>query len=200
MAHIKRKYIDKHWFVFILRGGIAVVLGCLLLFGGLINLRDINIMISVFLLVMGAVDALGALYNASKKRGWVNSVFDAIVDIMAALAILIFSKDALVTTLIIIAVYTLVSGIIDIFHAFLSTVDPTDRFIRIIAGGAGCIIGFAILNSGPLELMAFMRFFGSYMLIVGIASLIYGVHNRSQNIEDKIARREVVRKPNKKNK
>ena len=33
------------------------------------------------------------------------------------------------------------------------------------------------------------------MLVVGVTSMIYGVHNRSQAIEDKIARKQARKKP-----
>lgn len=191
MAHINRRFIDKHWFVFIIRGLMAAVFGFLALFSTTTELEVINSVIVVFLLLMGIVDSVSALYASVKKHGWFNSVIDALVDVAAALSLLFFAKDNLVTTLVIIAVYTIVSGLIDIFHGFLSTVDPTDRFIRVLAGVVGCIIGIVILNAGEFELTTFVRFFGVYMLIVGVTSLVYGVHNRSQNIEDKIARRQV---------
>ena len=128
-------------------------------------------------------------YNSSRRRGWINSIIDAAIDIVAAVTLLFFAKD-LVTSVIILSVYTLASGIIDVFHGFLSTVDPTDRFIRIMAGACGCIIGIVILNAGSFEITTFARFFGAYMLIVGVTSSIYGVHNRAQNIEDKVARKQ----------
>ncbi|MBQ6460877.1 DUF308 domain-containing protein [Candidatus Saccharibacteria bacterium] len=194
MARINRKYIDKHWIVFVLRGGLALIFGCLALFGALTNLESVIAMVSVFLLAMGIVDSVSALYSSTKKHGWINSVIDALIDVVAAVALLFFAKSDLIASLIIIASYTFVSGIIDIFHGFLSTVDPTDRFIRALAGIMGCVVGFVILNAGNFELMTFIRFFGVYMLIVGVTSMIYGVHNRSQNIEDKIARSESAKK------
>ena len=194
MAKINRRFIDKHWLVFIVRGGLAMIFGFLLLFGGLTNLESVVATISILLLVMGIIDATSALYNSSKKHGWVNSVIDALIDVVAALALLFYAKNDLVNSLIIIAAYTFISGIIDVFHGFLSTVDPTDRFIRILAGVVGCVMGFVILNAGSFELMTFIRFFGVYLLIVGITSMIYGVHNRSQNMEDKIARSEAAKK------
>ena len=107
-------------------------------------------------------------------------------------------------SLIAIAVYTIISGVIDIFHGFLSTVDPTDRFIRVLAGILGCVMGAVIINAGDFDIMTFIRFFGAYMLIVGVTSMIYGVHNRAQEVEDKIARKESrqksVRKTSKKSK
>ena len=190
MAHINRRYIDKHWFMFILRGGMAGVFGLLVLFGGLNNLEGVIAMISIFLLLMGIVDSAGALYNSTKKRGWATSIIDAVIDVMAALSLIFFAQGNLVMSLIIISAYVVISGIIDLFHGFLSTVDPTDRFIRVLAGVVGCIMGAVILNAGSFEIMTFIRFFGVYMIVVGITSMIYGVHNRAQGIEDKVARKE----------
>lgn len=190
MAHINRKYIDKHWIVFVIRGVLAGIFGLLILFGGLDNIEIVVSTISVFLLLMGIVDSVSALYNSTKKRGWLTSVIDAAVDVLTALALLFFAKSDLISSLVILSVYTIVSGIIDIFHGFISTVDPTDRFIRVLAGVCGCVMGAVILNAGSFEVMTFIRFFGVYMLIVSITSMIYGVHNRAQNIEDKIARKQ----------
>ena len=194
MAKINRRFIDKHWFVFLIRGGFAMIFGFLMLFGGLDNLETVVATISVFLLVMGIIDATSALYNSTKKHGWFNSIIDAMIDVVAALALLFFAKSNLVASLIVISTYTFISGIIDVFHGFVSTVDPTDRFIRVLVGIVGCVIGFVILNAGSFEVMTFIRFFGTYLLIVGVTSMIYGVHNRAQNNEDKIARSQAVRK------
>lgn len=197
MAHINRRFIDKHWLVFIIRGGFAAIFGALALFG-MMEVSQVIVLVSIFLLFMGIVDSVSALYASTKKHGWFNSVIDAVVDIAAAVALLLWGKDDLTFCTVVLAVYTVVSGLIDIFHGFLSTVDPTDRFIRILAGAVGCVLGVVILNAGGFEISTFIRFFGAYLLVVGITSLIYGVHNRAQNIEDKVARKETRKKTAKK--
>lgn len=194
MAKINRKYIDKHWLVFLVRGAMAIIFGCIVLFSGLSDINTVISMVSVFLLLMGIIDSVGAIYSSANKHGWVTSVIDALIDVIAAGLLLFSAQDNLVLSLIIIASYTLLSGIIDLFHGFLSTVDPTDRFIRVVAGGCGCVMSAVILNAGNLEIMTFIRFFGAYLLIVGITSAIYGAHNRAQEIEDKIARSQAARK------
>lgn len=200
MAKINRRYIDKHWLVFLVRGAVAAIFGCFALFRGSVGISDTVAVLGVFLLFMGIIDSVGALYCSSKKHGWVNAIVDALVDVVAAMALLFFAKDDLTNCVIIISVYTIVSGVIDIIHGVVSTVDPTDKFIRTLAGICGCIIGAVILNAGDFEVTTFVRFFGAYMLIVGITSLIYGVHNRSQNIEDKIARKLSYKKTSKNHK
>ena len=197
MAKINRRYIDKHWLVFLIRGAVAAMFGCFALFRGSVGISDTVAVLGVFLLFMGIIDSVGALYSSSKKHGWINAIVDALVDVVAAVALLFFAKDDLTNCVIIISVYTIVSGVIDIIHGVVSTVDPTDKFIRTLAGICGCIIGAVILNAGDFEVTTFVRFFGAYMLIVGVTSLIYGVHNRSQNIEDKIARKLSYKKTNK---
>lgn len=194
MAKINRKYIDKHWIVFIIRGLMAGIFGALLLFGGMDQIANVITEISVFLLMMGIIDSVSALYNSTKKRGWINSVIDAGIDVVAAVALLFFAKNDLSISVLILSIYTTISGVIDLFHGFVSTVDPTDRFIRVLAGACGCVIGITILNAGKFEITTFARFFGAYMLIVGVTSAIYGVHNRAQNIEDKIARKQARKK------
>ena len=198
MAHINRRYIDKHWTVFIVRGVLAGIFGFFLLFGGIANIELVISIISVFLLLMGIVDSVSALYSSIKKHGWLNSIIDAVVDVLAAIMLLFFARGDLVFSLIIISVYTIVSGLIDIFHGFLSTVDPTDRFTRVLTGVCGCVMGAVIINAGSFEITTFIRFFGVYMLIVGLTSLIYGAHNRNQEIEDNVARKESRRKTTKK--
>ena len=151
-------------------------------------------MILIILLSLVIFSTANAIYAEDKEY----SIIDALIDVIAALALLFFAKSDLVMSLIIISVYVFVSGIIDLFHGFLSTVDPTDRFIRLLAGVLGCIMGVVIINAGSFEVMTFIRFFGVYMIIVGVTSMIYGVHNRSQNIEDKVARKENKRKSTRK--
>lgn len=200
MAHINRRFIDKHWFVFIIRGVMAAGFGLLALFGAMEDFEMVIAVVAVFLLLMGIVDSVSALYASVKKHGWINSVIDALIDIAAALSLLFLAKNNIVTGLVIIAIYTIISGVVDIFHGFLSTVDPTDRFIRVLAGVLGCIMGIVIINAGEFEMSTFVRFFGAYMLIVGVTSLIYGVHNRAQDAEDKVARSQALRGKKKKSK
>lgn len=183
MSKINLRYIDKHWLVYVMRGCLAALFGLLMLFNCIIDTGSIATPIGVFLLCMGAIDAVSAIYSSNKRHGWINSIIDSMIDVIAALVLLFIGRDSLIACVVILAVYTLISGIVDLVHGFISTVDPTDRFIHVLIGVAGCVIGVVILNAGAFDVNEFFRFFGTYVILVGVTSLIYGVHNRAQLIE-----------------
>lgn len=182
MTKNERGYIDKHWMVFIARGVLAVLFGLLMIFNYNLGLEVLMIPICVFLLTMGAIDATNAVFNADKKRDWINCVVDAVIDVVATIILLAAGQNDLIAEIMVLAVYMVGSGVVDLCHAMLAHEDRTDRFIRLLIGAIGVVIGVVALNAGKFEMIEFFRFFGTYVLMVGITSLIYGVHNRDQSL------------------
>lgn len=185
---IKRKYIDSHWLVFMFQGAIALLFGCLTLFTNSESATGLMPMVGIFLLALSVVEFANSLYRSRHRQGWLVAVLVALFDAAFGLAVLFTASKTMVWHLSIISAYTVLRGIFELFIGFRTTVDPTDRFIWSLSGVAGIIFGLAIFNSGHLENIEFLRFFGAYMMILGTASLIYGIHNREQGIEDREAR------------
>ncbi len=193
MAHIKRKYIDSHWLVFIFQGAIALFFGCLTLFTSDDSSRALMPIIGIFLLALAVVEFANSLYRSRRREGWLVATLVAVFDAAFGLALLFVSNREMVWHLSLLAAYTLIRGVFEITIGFRTTVDPTDRFIWVLCGVCGAVFGFVIFNSGHLANIDFVRFFGAYMLILGNSSLIYGVHNREQGIEDREARSEAIK-------
>lgn len=193
MAHINRRYIDSHWLIFALRGILALIFGWITLFHSNNSFASIIALVGVFLLSLSIIEFTNALHRAHKKTGWTVSVLIALVDVTAALLLLFTLNQDLAWHLIIIASYTLLRGIFEILIGFRTTVDPTDRFIWVLTGICGAVMGIVIFNAGALSSTTFIRFFGAYLLVLGISSLIYGIHNHSQKIEDRVARSEAAK-------
>ena len=186
MAHINRKYIDSHWLLFITRGLVALAFGAITLFNMRRDLPYMIIMVGIFLLSFSIIEFVNALYRARQKTGWGISISLAIIDAVVALALLFTTTQDSTWHLYIIAAYTFMRGFFEIAAGFRATIDPTDLFTWVFSGMFGAIMGIFIFNSREY----FVRFFGVYLLIIGTCSLFYGVHNRAQKIEDRIARRE----------
>lgn len=182
MTKTERGYIDKHWMVFIARGALALLIGLLMLFNYGMDLAVLTVPLCVFLLAIGAVDAANAIFNADKKHDWINCVVDSVIDVATSVLLLLLGQNDIVAGIVILATYTVISGLVDLTHAFLAREDRTDRFIRLLIGALGVVIGIVIFNAGKFEISTFLRFFGTYILMVGVTSIIYGVHNRDQSL------------------
>lgn len=190
MAHIKRSYIDSHWLVFIFQGAIALLFGCLTLFTSDESSSGVIPTIGIFLLALAVVEFANSLYRSHQREGWLVATLVALFDAAFGLALLFSTNQGMVWHLSLVSAYTVLRGIFEILIGFRTTVDPTDRFIWALCGLCGLVFGLVIFNSGHLTNVTFIRFFGAYVLILGVASLIYGVHNREQSIEDRAARSE----------
>ena len=193
MAHIKRKYIDSHWLIFFIKGILAILFGWIALFNSGNNITNILSLISIFLLCLSIIEFTNALHRATNNHGWFVSVFIAIIDALVALSLLFTLEQNVAWHLLIIAAYTLIRGICEIVMGFRTTVDPTDRFIWVVCGICGAIMGIVNFNSGNFSVSYFIRFFGAYLLVLGVSCLVYSAHNRNQKIEDHEARLEAAK-------
>lgn len=69
MAHIKRKYIDSHWLVFIFQGAIALFFGCLTLFTSSESPSTITPIICIALLALAVVEFANSLHRSHNRQG-----------------------------------------------------------------------------------------------------------------------------------
>ncbi len=198
MAHIKRKYIDSHWAVFIVQGVVMLLFGCLTLFTSNSNSASLIPVIGVSLVALAIVEFANSIYRSFTQQGWVVSTLVAVYDAVFGIAIMFLINESMAWHLGLLAAYTLIRGIFELLIGTRTTVDPTDRFIWVLCGLCGIVFSVVIFNSGHLANVDFVRFFGAYMLILGVSSLIYSVHNRDQQREDREARREVAKEARKK--
>lgn len=176
----KRKYIDSHWLVFIFQGIVALFFGCLTLFTSNNSSFGVIPVIGVALLALAVVEFANSLQRTRSNHGWLVATLVAVFDAAFGITLIIASDQDAIWHLCLLASYTVFRGIFELILGFRTTVDPTDRFIWVLCGLCGIVFGIVILNSGHLPGVDFIRFFGAYLLIFGVCSLIYGKHNRTQ--------------------
>lgn len=189
MARIKRRYIDSHWLIFAAEGVIALLCGWYVMFANGQDTIALVVTVGVMLLALGIMEIVNVIHRERAQVTWGISLAAAVVEIAIGLLLLFTSQQNLVWHMIVLAVYTFVRGACELLLAFRSIDDRTDKFIWGLCGVCGVILGFVILNSGHLAAGTFVKVFASYLVILGVGNLLYGVHNRSQKLEDQEARR-----------
>ena len=180
---IKRKYIDSHWLIFALQGVLALLFGWYALFTNLNSFEAIIVIAGTVLLGLGIIEMLNLLTRTHLKETWGLSLLMAVLEIATAFTMLFAKDQNAIWHLAIIGLYTITRGILEIFIGLGSVDDLTDRFIWVLTGISGCIIGIVVVNAGHLGNLPFIKYFGSYMMIFGISNLIYAIHNKEQKHE-----------------
>lgn len=185
----KRKYIDSHWLVFAMHGVIGLVFGLYIIsaslqvttVNSLVTSQMLVNIVAIALLALGVIELLNMFYRSHKQETWGLSVVVAFLEIAAAFGLLFTQGQDIVWHLAIIAGYTVLRGVFEVLIGLRAIDDMTDKFIWIVCGICGIVLGFVILNSGRFDNAAtFLQFFGAYMMVFGLGNLIYGVHNLNQ--------------------
>lgn len=188
MSKIQRKYIDSHWLVFGVEGVVALIFGWFVLFSSSQDTTFLVATVSCMLLILGLIELFNVLHREHFRRTWGFSAVIAVFELVTALVLFTSLTQNPAIAMTILSIYALVRGVFEILIALRSVDDSTDRFIWLLCGICGIIFAFIVFNSGHFTPGTFVKFFGSYLMIIGLSNLIYGVHNRDQKEEDRIAR------------
>lgn len=191
---IKKKYVDSHWLVFAFQGILALLFGCFAVFTGVKDTVSLVAIVGSTLLGLGVIELFNLLYRTHARETWGLSLAVAVIEVVVAMLLLFTLSQNIALHLAIISVYTLIRGVFEILIGLKSVDDATDKAIWVISGICGAVLGFVIFNSGSVRVQAFIQFFGVYMLIFGLANLIYGVHNNDQSRELSAQRKAIATK------
>lgn len=194
----KRKYIESHWLVYAFQGVVSLLFGWYVMFTGNQDIFSLVSIVASTLLCLGIIEAFNLLHRKHFGGSLIVSLLMAVSEVAIAMLLFFSLNQNLVWQLVLIAVYTMGRGVLEIILAFTSVTDKTDKFMWIVCGICGSVIGVVILNSGSfVDSTTFVKFFGTYMMIYGITNLIYGIHNKNElkeQIEEKAERRRLMQK------
>ena len=185
-----RKFIETHWLFYAFQGVISILFGAYLLFTNITAISTLTGIIGVSLLCLGVIEVFSIMYRRHYGKSLILSIALSVFEVVIAFMLLFMQDYNMAWILSLLAIYTIVRGVLEIVLGFSAITDKTDRFMWISCGVCGAIIGIVILNSGGFaDQTTFIRFFSAYMMIYGVTNLIYGVHNKNELAEQKEARK-----------
>ena len=185
-----RKFIETHWLFYAFQGVISILFGAYLLFTNITAISTLTGIIGVSLLCLGVIEVFSIMYRKHYGKSLILSIALSVFEVVIAFMLLFMQDYNMAWILSLLAIYTIVRGVLEIVLGFSAITDKTDRFMWISCGVCGAIIGIVILNSGGFaDQTTSIRFFSAYMMIYGVTNLIYGVHNKNELAEQKEARK-----------
>ncbi len=182
----KRKYIESHWGVFVLKGIVSLVAGFYMMFT---SRQDVDFLIQVVgwvMLALAVIEVANVVYRKRRSHNLAFPLALGIVEMIMSVALLytvrpdLSLSQLLPIRLTMLAVYVLAASIITIVMGFKSFDNLTDRFMWVVNGMLGCILGFVLFTSGNISDLAHIMLFGTYLLVNGLTDLFYGIHSKDE--------------------
>ncbi|MDR2063472.1 MAG: DUF308 domain-containing protein [Candidatus Nomurabacteria bacterium] len=190
MRAIFKQYVETHWWAFLLEGVVAGGFGLFALFNNIKEIHTLAIIVSIVLMFMGALEVLRSLMAIKTQKDWGLSLFIALAEVAVGAFVLLNRNGEVEYLVVAISAYMIARGIFDCLVALISFTFHIDRFMWVLSGIVGTVLGFVALASGDYDGSSVFWILGSYMLVFGVTDMIYAIHARFvlKDIEETIKR------------
>ncbi|MDY6867852.1 MAG: HdeD family acid-resistance protein [Chloroflexota bacterium] len=178
--------IVRNWWVFLVRGLLAVIFGVLALIWPEITLITLMILFGIFVLMEGILNLVIGVATSDTNRRWWVTLIEGILDIVIAILTFVWPDITAVVLLYFIAAWALLSGVLEIILA-IRIRQMIEREWAMILGGILSIIFSVLLFVFPSEgAISLLMLIGIYSIIIGILFVILGFRIRKFGREDQI--------------
>ncbi|HVT00631.1 MAG TPA: DUF308 domain-containing protein [Patescibacteria group bacterium] len=159
--------LSKYWSGVMIRGIIAILFGLVALFAPTLALEFLVLLFGAFALVDGVV---AFFLGMSAKSGIL--MLEGIVGVLVGLYIFFFTGPAVLIFLLLIAVWAIVTGILEIMAGITIRKHLDDEIFLLIVGVISVIFGFWVYTNPIASAIAISWAIGVYAIIFGIFLLL----------------------------
>lgn len=171
--------MKPNWNWLIARGIFGIVFGLLAFIWPATALIAVSVLFAVYVLVAGAMSVMAAFDQYRSHQKWMLLGLQGIVGIVAGIAALFYPGIALFSLIVLIALWAMVSGIVELALAFSAREFVGHPVWLGLAGLASILFGGAVL-AWPLNGISFLvAFIGAYAVINGILFITWGIRHKT---------------------
>jgi uncharacterized membrane protein HdeD (DUF308 family) len=168
-----------NWWLLALRGLVAVLFGVLAFVWPGITLITLVWLFGAFALVNGLLSLVLAAKAPKGYPRFGSLIFGGLLGILAGLVTFVMPGITALGLLILIAVWALVTGILEIIAAIKLRKIITNEWLLILAGIASVAFGVILLLRPAAGALALIWWFGAWALIFGILMIVLAFRMRS---------------------
>ena len=172
--------LARNWFWFQIRGIFTLVFGALAVFWPEITLLALVLLFGVYAIVDGvAAIAMGG--RRASGRGWMIAI--GVLGVVAGLVALVWPGITALALLYVIAFWALVLGLSNIVNGFGIKGDSGGRWMFILSGLAGVLLGVLLLFQPGRGALALVATIGFLAIVWGLVMIIGSVRLRRLSAE-----------------
>jgi uncharacterized membrane protein HdeD (DUF308 family) len=161
--------LARHWWVMALRGLVAIVFGILAFVWPGMTLAVLVVLFGAYALVDGVLDIIVAFRGEAAHRMML--LVEGIVGVLAGLAAFVWPGLTALVLLYIIALWAIVTGVLEIVAAIRLRRAIRNELGMIIGGVLSVLFGLVLLAAPGAGALAVVFIIGVYAVVFGIALL-----------------------------
>lgn len=173
----------KRWWVFLLRGLVAIAFGFLAVIWPSITLQVLLILFGVFVLLDGVFSLIAGVVAIGSDKRWWAMVFSGLLGIAIGLLTLLWPGITGVVLLYFIGAWAVVIGIMDILIAVQLRREIEGEWMMIIDGVFSLVIGILFFVFPKEGALALVWLIGLFVIAIGIIFLILALRLRKLGSE-----------------
>lgn len=159
--------LAQNWWAVALRGVFAIILALIAFFWPGATLLSFVLFFSAYMLVDGVFGIVSGIRAASRHQRWSLLILEGILNILVGVIAFIMPGLTLVFFVTLMAVWSLVTGVLEIVAAF--KLNPTyGRGWMIFSGIVSILFGIALLVAPLVGAVVLTWWLGAYALVFGI--------------------------------
>jgi uncharacterized membrane protein HdeD (DUF308 family) len=158
----------KNWWLLTINGIIAIIFGALTLFLPQGTILTIAKYFGFILLLGGLILFIGAMINRRKQKPYSLLLVEGIISVVLGLVILLFTKQTLELFVIIVGIWAILIGIMQLFIMARIEGNKNDKMVLLVNGLLTLLFGILIFFNPFTAAIAFAK-------LVGILALAFGI-------------------------
>ena len=161
-------YLSKNWWMFLVRGILAIILGMIALLSPSGAFLSVVLIIGIYALVSGVVAIISALTSNARSENWWWLIFVGILGILFGAFTLIQPAAMSAIWLLLIAAWAILTGILEIITGIRLREFISGEFWLILGGAVSVLFGIFLLVKPASGAFAIGFIIGIFAILIGI--------------------------------
>jgi uncharacterized membrane protein HdeD (DUF308 family) len=172
--------LSSHWWLFLIRGLLALAFGLALLAFPLAGLFVIAILFGAYAFVDGILALVAATRMRHSGGSWGWLLLEGVVGIVAGICAALWPGLAVLTLAVLLGAWAIVTGVLAIASAFTARLHVPGEWLWLLSGIVSVIFGIAIFWSPAFGLFALVWMVSFYAIVAGV--LLIGLSLRLRRL------------------
>jgi uncharacterized membrane protein HdeD (DUF308 family) len=170
--------VSRKWWVLVLRGGLAILLGILAFIWPAHTVRALFILVGLFLILDGVITAGSSISHRRGVSAWWFFLVEGIVGFLVGLFALLRPETAAVVLVFLVGVWALVTGIMEVLAGLRLRASLPGEWLLVAGGVLSVLFGLIMIFIPSTAVIALLWLVAVYFILFGAVLVILGFRLR----------------------